>query len=863
MPTNDCLKALRKDVKDLSADDLQQVIGELKRRLRAKRAEGRVDAIDLQIIREADTMAEEMVEAAILEKRNQLMNLVVRQRVLDTVQGIYDDNPGLGLEAMLAGINNPRPGGRFSIAAQGHAIMEEHFGRFVDDLEKADLLVHFNNRTIERDVARELWEFRDQGKPGISGNKKAQGIAEIIRKYEDLLVDRQNRAGAFIRKLPGYIVRQSHDQRALRKAGFEAWRDKVLPRLADETFEGVSPDKYDDFLRGIYEGLSTGVHLKYRGDATGDVFLGFKGPGNLAKRISQDRVLHFKTADDWMDYNDDFGGAALREQFVFGIERAAKNTALMESLGTNPRAMFDTVRKDLRARYRKDPKKIDGINAKFLDAIFREIDGTTRVAVNPSGALIGAVTRAIQNMAKLGGATISALTDIPFLASEVRYQGKGLLSGYGLALKNVVEGFKTPADRKRVSRLVGVGLDGMRGDILARFGAVDNLPGSMARLQQLFFRMNLLTWWTDSHKRGVGLMMSNHLYDNRLKVFDKLDSDLKKVLGQYGITDREWSVIRAAGHISDDQGRGYLVADILRENPAIDDVIQLAYARFKPKGGLRATVTEKIKIPKLSKAKLARIKDELSTKLNAFYTDRVNFAVPTPGAKEFAVMRFGTQPGTVMGEAIRLMMQFKAFPITVLTKPISRELFGTGATSITAAMKRGRGNLGLAHLIFATTMMGYVAQSAKQLAKGRTPRDPELPETWVAAAAQGGGFGIYGDFMFGEFNRFGRSFVSTAAGPTASVIDDLAEIYTRFRTGDDAAAQVVRTLVNNSPFINLFYTRVALDYLILYQIQETLNPGYLRRLERKLLKDNNQQFIVPPSRVIPRGGGSTPFKGIR
>jgi polyphosphate kinase 2 (PPK2 family) len=56
---------------------------------------------------------------------------------------------------------------------------------------------------------------------------------------------------------------------------------------------------------------------------------------------------------------------------------------------------------------------------------------------------------------------------------------------------------------------------------------------------------------------------------------------------------------------------------------------------------------------------------------------------------------------------------------------------------------------------------------------------------------------------------------------------------------------------------------MALDYLILYQIQESLNPGYLRRMERRMEQENAQSFLIRPSQHIPYGGGSRLFEGVR
>jgi hypothetical protein len=57
-------------------------------------------------------------------------------------------------------------------------------------------------------------------------------------------------------------------------------------------------------------------------------------------------------------------------------------------------------------------------------------------------------------------------------------------------------------------------------------------------------------------------------------------------------------------------------------------------------------------------------------------------------------------------------------------------------------------------------------------------------------------------------------------------------------------------LISNTPFMNLFYTRIVLDYLILYQIQEALDPGSLRRMERRVEREQGQEFLLAPSEVV-------------
>ena len=75
------------------------------------------------------------------------------------------------------------------------------------------------------------------------------------------------------------------------------------------------------------------------------------------------------------------------------------------------------------------------------------------------------------------------------------------------------------------------------------------------------------------------------------------------------------------------------------------------------------------------------------------------------------------------------------------------------------------------------------------------------------------------------------------------------------RAGKDTAAGTSRFARGIITGQNLFYTKALLDYLIFFQLQEVANPGYLRRMEQGFKSSRGQKFFIPPSRVIPRGGG--------
>lgn len=674
-------------------------------------------------------------------------------------------------------------------------------------------------------------------KPLDGLSKEAQGIAKIMQKYQETARIDANRAGAFIRKLPGYVVRQSHDPYKIQRAGFKQWRDEILPLLDERTFEAGSDA--DDFLLATYNGLVSGVHLKV---STGQSD-GFKGPRNLAKKVSAERVLHFKDGLAWDQYNKVYGTGSLREAFLGGLDRSGDSTGMMRRLGTNPEsnwnAALDELQRDLRNGDPERLKRFNNDRKGLLKTRFSEIDGTSRMAVNHVGARVAANLRAWQSMAKLGGAVISAVTDLPVAASEMRYQGKGMLSSMGTLIGGMVQG-KKPAEQREILSTLGVFFDSVRGEVVSKFSADDTLGGKMSRAQQLFFKMNGLTWWTDTMRSTAALMMSHHLAYNRSLDWGKMNPDLQRTLELFDIDAGKWDLLRSTPAKEAD-GREYMTTQ------GIDNI---------PEEDLAGYLTSKGRT--VNDAAIGELREELRGSLRSYITDRASYAVIEPDARTRAIMRRGTQPGTVAGELFRFLGQFKAFPVAVLQKSIGRELYGRGykpsayganvGKELMQAMRSGNGEkLGFAQLMLWTTLFGYGAMSLKDIVKGREPRPADDPKTWVAAMLQGGALGLYGDFLFGEANRFGGGLTQSLSGPTLGLIDGGYDLFARMRDGDDAAAASFRFAIQNTPFANLFYTRTAMDYLFLHSVQEALNPGALRRMERRIEKENAQSFLLRPS----------------
>lgn len=216
--------------------------------------------------------------------------------------------------------------------------------------------------------------------------------------------------------------------------------------------------------------------------------------------------------------------------------------------------------------------------------------------------------------------------------------------------------------------------------------------------------------------------------------------------------------------------------------------------------------------------------------------------------------------GAVFGEAkqgslLRLMAAnvffAKSFPITIILNH-----------TLPALRAASTGRLGhLAAIAAGGTVMGALAIQLREISKGKNPRqDTDDPKFWMAAALQGGGMGLFGDFLFQDYNRFGQSIGGTLAGPVVGTAQSLlkaGDLY-GLAEGDwspnEFASDVFKVGSKEIPGINLWYSRLAIERLFLDQVEGMIDPKYqarMHRLERKAQKEYGQKYWWRPGEALP------------
>jgi len=871
---DEVMAAAREAGINLLPDEAEEIIQVLNERL-AKRVENAAEGEELEIFGLAKEIAKQARINAVMQKRNRLLNA---KAYADTMRFVKaSDDPAEALSAIMVGSYKFMQGGQNSVDARQQAIMTKYAGELVAALRKEKLDVLFKSGELDEKIYESMFD-PDTFNVNQAGGIEAKRIAEIIQITQKRLLKRKNRLGAMVGELKNYVVRQTHDPILLRDGArtdeqFRQARAKWVAYMMQDgvldakTFQNKPPTKdgqpysNEDFLGDIWDNLVSGNHQKVsalRGDdGKVDSLESFTGPANLAKKLSQSRVIHFKSGKAAYEYSKTYSRQSLAESVVNGVTHDAQAIGLMEVFGTNPEAMFDRIINDLQ----KDPSMVgvDKVRRRQgrLTNQFKEIDGSTRargaglpIAFGADFAGIAAGWRMLQNMAKLGMATISSFSDIATKAHFINTRTeRGIFGSYAEAFSDIFRGYNSD-EQKELAYLLSVGVESFLGDVHARFGANDSGPGAIAKAHQMFFRINGMNWWNNAQKVGLARMMSADLARYAGKSFNEIGDRTRFNLERYGITEADWDVMRSMEMKAVD-GRDYITPSGV--DTVSDSVIEAAALA-------KINATRQRPLRKATSTMIQKYRDDLSTKISTYLTDSADTAIPTPGAKERAFMNQGTARGTIAGEALRAIGQLKGFPITMVMKGMS------GQYQVSKQLGGGTksGIYGLAQMMVGTTMMGYLSLTLKDILKGKEPLEAFSVEEGLnvevltKAFVQGGGAGIYGDFLFGEYNKYGQTLTQNLLGPTFGSIDDIARIYGNVleavETGDTdpLVKNATRFAVSNTPGLNLFYTKTALDYLFIYGLMEKTNPGYLRRMERRMEKDMEQKFYFPPSQYAQK-----------
>lgn len=368
----------------------------------------------------------------------------------------------------------------------------------------------------------------------------------------------------------------------------------------------------------------------------------------------------------------------------------------------------DSTFKALLAQAEKDGA-VKGRKKWFLNAVYNNVSGKTNQGDLTSLSDFMQSTRNVLVASTLGRAFLSALSDVGFQAVTAKYNN---VPAFKVLRRHM--SVMTNEQQQVFAVKMGLTAEAMVGRIHAANRYADTYgTGPTAKVAEGVMRGSLLSPWTDAGRKAFGMEFGAMLAENFNKSFSQLDEPLLRAFREYGIEEADWDLFRRSSTLTQDGAK---------------------FADFTQDGG---------------------------RKFHQMVMSETDFAVPVPDAKVQAITNGGLPRASVEGQAWRSAMMLKSFPATI----IMTHFYRTAYQATTAGKLKY-----LAAMTVTTTVLGGIALQMKDITAGRDPRAMD-GKFFLAALQQGGGLGIFGDFVFSDVNRFGGGITETITGPTGELLD--------------------------------------------------------------------------------------------
>jgi hypothetical protein len=567
----------------------------------------------------------------------------------------------------------------------------------------------------------------------------------------------------------------------------DRWKSYVTERLdrtkmVDDNGDVLDAKQLDELLDYVWASITTDGRHKLKAP----VDLQARVAPAQSPRFGMERVLHFKSADAAIEYADEYGVNDWWGNITNHIESMATTAGASRMFGPEAEYVYGQWRE---WAVREDSLFDQGA----LDNIWTNLigfpAGTDTWVTHATNA-----ARDFLSASYMGSAVVVSITDTVPMMLNASLNGMKI----GRMLSTLMS-YRDAGDREILSRTLGhieYGISTLATaqryeDTMGR-GVTRRVSDAVYRVQGMTGLMNMLrhTWMAE---------FSTMLGDNLGKTFDELPAGVRGFLETYGL-DKKWDAFR--GGVKTVDFRGSKVVDIA----SMDDEL---------------------------------LKSEI---LGAIYTER-DMAVLHPDARVRALLNQGKNPGTLIGESLRSLGQFKTFPATIIMHAVWRYFASNRLDWAT----RGKYVIGLS---VGMAGMGAVALQLKELLKGRDPRDMTTKDFALRSFAQGGAMPGLAELFLDDQTRHGNSDLETMLGPTGAALNTFKNVGTamsKVMLSDDPRdakkdlSKEIEQLSNIVPGSSLWFARLAIQRGIRDQLLELTGPEYGQR-QREREKNRYNKF---------------------
>jgi hypothetical protein len=727
---------------------------------------------------------------SIMERLDNYRSYVTGQQdPMEAAIGLYDrllpNRQGLAVEQQ-----------HLAWLGRAHATMDEAF-----DTWRRNFLGVRRNQPRLQNIVREAFN-----EP--TGDVAAKALVDGWKKSSAMLRQAFNRFGGHIGELEDWGLPQVHVREKVAGVTFNQWAGELTPRLDRSrmrTRNGARPlndAELEKALQGVYQNIVT------QGWA-GKEATSRSGGGSLANANAEHRFLHFKSADDWFGYQQQYGEGDPVNAMLSHMDRRARQIGLMEVMGPNPNASLAFVKNELTRRAALMPNGGKSLMRNGAIGANKTLDNLhinyTRSNAAPTRPIVADVLHDVNNMlmsAQLGSAII------PAISGDINTQRMARSLAGLPEMKLVASYVKQLASR-------GNRMEAIRAGLTAQHYA--QTLGNQGRFTGELFGHSWSRWmndrvqaasgltaWTGAGRAAFAMDFYGHVADMAERPFAMLDKDFRKTLESFGVREGDWDLIRAtAPH--DHGGATFIRPGDIFERQDLAPGTAL----------------------------------DLSNKLADAAMSLQEHAVPSGSLRASASMRGSDHPGSGRAAIAGSLAMYRTFSSVVMLTH-GRRMIEMGRTNPLRAASYGAG------LVLGGMIAGALAIQAKEIVQGRNPRDMADWRFWLAALSAGGGLGLLGDFAYTGLqgqSRTGHGIANFFIGPPVGLLQDTVNLVTGgdplspapkhdSRARANFPTRLVQFTKRYMPGNNLWYARLAMDRLVWDHVQALVDPHWQKRVRQ-------------------------------
>ncbi len=289
--------------------------------------------------------------------------------------------------------------------------------------------------------------------------------------------------------------------------------------------------------------------------------------------------------------------------------------------------------------------------------------------------------RSLGAIARLSTIVLRSIPDASYMASFAQRWGNNYFKSLAYTLGHTFDRF-ADAERTFIAKQFKLLADSHLGYI-ARFSDLSNGTELIHKVTTGFFRANLLESFDKGNRHSLMHIIAKGLYKQRERSWKNLKSETRFQLQKYGLNKKEWDLLRTKNQ----QGL-FTTANV---DAVTDAELKQLYGNTKP---------------------LYEMRNDLYRKVFSLFSVAADNAVLIPDNFTKAFMYFGTRPGTVIGEILRMVMQFKGFAINFADKVLWQ-----GFQDVRNTQMRLRWGLAL---VASTLPLSYLSDYFDNLAHGKS-----------------------------------------------------------------------------------------------------------------------------------------------